>query len=120
MDQGMDFASVAQESLVDTLGETPSEVLFKMIGKMGVSRPEVFIDRISRVLGEGSRDLLSAVEGYATRWRELRVEAAPESAYESLMGSLAQVAAFQTNNGGTILLHNHRVKDEFGLYAEDS
>jgi hypothetical protein len=118
IEEGMDFATVTEETLVDTLGESPSEVLFKMIGKSGVTQPELFVDRVSRVLGEGAKTVFASVEDYAERWRELgsRIQ---ESPFESLMGSLVQISQVQTENAGTILLHDHRIKDQLGVYAED-
>jgi hypothetical protein len=118
MEEGMDFAIVAQETLVDTLGESPSEVLFKMIGKAGVSQPELFVSRVSVILGEGAVNILASIEVKAVRWRELVLET-HESAYESLMGSLVHVYEVQTENSGTVLLHDHRIKDQLGTYAED-
>ena len=119
MDEGMDFAVVAQETLVDTMGETPSQVLFKVIGKAGIMRPDLFAQRVSQFFEEGASDLLAAVESRALKWREIGSVAVTASAYESLMGTLISVASYSSYNSGTVLLHDHRIKDELGSYAED-
>ncbi len=119
MEEGMNFAEVAQESLADNRGESPSEVLFKMIGKAGVMQPEPFVARVSSVLGEGARTIFASIEDRADRWRELSAESVPASAYESLMGSLVVVCQGQAGGSATALLHDHRIRDQLGTYAED-
>jgi hypothetical protein len=120
MAEGMNFAEVAQETVAESMGESPSEVLFKMIGKEGVARPELFVQRIESMLGEGVTAILSLIEERAGRWRELRsLESPAVSTYESIMQNLIQVTEVRGGSSVTVLLHDHRIKDQLDSYAED-
>jgi hypothetical protein len=120
MAEGMNFAEVAQETVAESMGGSPSEVLFKMIGKEGVMRPELFVERIESILGEGVTAILSLIEERAGRWRELTsIESPSASPFESIMQNLIQMHEVRSGNSVTVLLHDHRIKDQLDTYAED-
>lgn len=119
MEEGMNFAEVVQETLADTLGRSPSQILFKMIGKNRAMRPELFVERVPLFLEDGARGILAAVERRAHRWREVGANEEPASAYESLLGTLVTAQEIPVPSSGVVLLHNHRIRDQLGSYAED-
>ncbi len=57
---GMSFETVAKETLLKTVGESPSEALFFWLGTRAIKDPGLFAKKLTRILGVGATVLLNA------------------------------------------------------------
>ena len=117
-----DFEFVVRYALRRILGESPSEVLLMTMNVRALEEPRVFVSTLSRLFGVGARSVFMSIESYVGEALQARRTAATgQSAYSTLASGIGLGKGPAATDGHrTRLLHDHRIKDEFGRYASDS
>lgn len=116
-----EFESVVVYSLRRVMGESPSEVFEMTIGPRAMEDPVLFVSAVSKSFGAGARSVYLAIESYLDEALAAKRE---RLSREDPFSSLAAVIARSGNSSGgeyrSRVLHDPRVKDQFGLYASDA
>jgi hypothetical protein len=108
---GLDFKSVAQETLRGVLGEGPSEVLIGFVGVAALKDARTFVTRLARVFSDGMAVICGLIIENGEASLASPVESSQISTFESLMREMKPKSAGEHESKGNYL-HDHRKKDE--------
>jgi hypothetical protein len=118
-----DFESVVRYSLRKILGESSSEVLFMTLGRRAFEDPRIFEAAVTRMFGTGAESICRSIESYAAEgsW-SARVEGVYEATHEALASDILSANRFRKKEETkrSVILHDQRIKDEFGQYSSDA
>ena len=117
---GLDFPTHARQALSDVLGPAASETFAFLLGKEAFHDPGLFAREVARFLGGGSLSICNVLAKRAIEDFGGSEDAPAVKALEARMPHFELSAKFEPPQKETPPLHDHRIKDELGNYAEDS
>jgi len=112
---GIDFEALAREALTGKFGGA-TDVMLRDLSPDALGEPEYFVKELSKIFGRGAVAIYEPIEKYVDLGLYGPEQDSP------VLGLLRQLG--QTQSGGmepdTILLHQHRIKDEEGNYPDNA
>ncbi len=109
--KNVDFGEVASETLREVLGDTPSQVLYMMLGGAAMKRPPLFARGLSRIFGEGAVAIFNAIAMHADGDGHGRNGESQPSRYESIVQKLGTPSSKENRKAS--YLHDHRLKEDW-------
>jgi hypothetical protein len=107
--QGIPFPEVLQTNLPLVLGEVPSDVLLRWVGRKARSQPKRFAKVISKMFGPSSRRIITGLEERLDPQSMLEVHEEPEEPFQALIDSIERADA--ARSGPPRYLDKNRWKD---------
>jgi hypothetical protein len=114
---GPDFAALAKDTLLETMGEAGSSVLLVGVDKATLGQPARFAQAMSRFFGAGATSVLKMIVSRASERSKGPAEVNPGGSLESALAEGPE-ARFGVAAIRQYYLHDQRTKDELDEYRE--
>ena len=95
--QGIPFAEVLQTNLPLVLGQVPSDVLLRWVGRKGRSQPRRFAKIVSKMFGPSGKRIITGLEERFSPQEMLAVEKEPEEPFQALIDAIERADASKSN-----------------------
>jgi len=95
--QGIPFTEVLQTSLPMVLGEAPSEVLLRWVGRKARSQPKHFAKAVSKMFGPSGRRIITGIEDRFSPQDMLATDEEPEEPFQALIDAIEKSDAGKSN-----------------------
>ena len=95
--QGIPFAEVLQTNLPLVLGEVPSDVLLRWVGRKGRSQPRRFAKIISKMFGPSGKRIITGLEERFSPQEMLAINEEPEEPFQALIDAIERADASKSN-----------------------
>lgn len=112
---GIDFEALARESLTGKFGGA-TEVLLRDLTPTALREPERFVNELSEIFGQGVNGILEPIVRYVDMGLYHPKYDTPLLELLRQLGPSQAVVADQNQ----IVLHDQRIQDEQGNYADDA
>jgi len=86
--QGIPFPEVLQQSLPMVLGEGPSEVLLRWVGRKARSQPKHFAKAVAKMFGPSGRRIITGIEDRFSPEDMLETDEEPEEPFQALIDAI--------------------------------
>ncbi len=86
--QGIPFAEVLQTNLPAVLGEAPSGVLLRWVGRSARSQPKRFAKVVSKMFGPSGKRIVTGLESSLDPERMLEAHREPEEPFQSVIDAI--------------------------------
>ena len=106
--QGIPFTQVLQADLPLVLGEVPSDVLLRWVGRRARSQPKQFVKIVGKMFGPSGKRIITGLEGRLDPEKLLEVEKDPDEPFQSLIEAIQRADAGKPN--ATVFLDKDRWK----------
>ena len=112
---GIDFQALAREALAGKFGGA-TEVVLRDLSPEALEQPERFVNELTRIFGRGAMGFYEPI----TKYVDLGLYS--QAGNSPIMGLLRQLGPPEEGESetGKTLLHEHRIKDEEGNYADNA
>ena len=92
--QGILFPEILQTNLPSVLGDAPSEVLLRWVGKKARSQPKQFVKVVAKMCGPSGKRIVTGLEARFSPQDMLEVREEPEAPFQALIDTIerAEVA----------------------------
>jgi hypothetical protein len=112
---GIDFQELAREALVAKFGGA-ADVLLRDLSGRALNEPSYFVEEMSRIFGRGAMGFYEPIIKYADQGLYGRSQDSP------ILSLLRQLGPSLSANSSQdpVFLHEHRIKDEEGNYADNA
>ena len=112
---GIDFEDLAREALTGKFGGA-TDVLLRDLSPTALREPEYFVKELSRIFGNGAMGVYEPIVKYV----DLGLYGSKRDS--PVLGLLRQLGPAQGEDPSTnrAFLHEHRIKDEEGNYADNA
>jgi len=91
--KGVPFTEVLQTDLPMILGQVPSDVLLRWVGKRARSQPKRFVNTINVMFGKSGRKIIVGLQDALNPDKMLEVHEPPEEKFQSLIDAIEQADA---------------------------
>jgi len=91
--RGIPFAEVLQTDLPSVLGQVPSDVLLRWVGKKARSQPKRFVNTINEMFGKSGKKIIVGLQDALDPDKMLEVQEPPEEKFQSLIDAIQQADA---------------------------
>ena len=91
--RGIPFTEVLQTNLPLVLGQVPSDVLLRWVGKRARSQPKRFANVINEMFGKSGKKIIVGIQDVLDPEKMLEVEERPEEKFQSLIDAIQQADA---------------------------
>ena len=95
--QGIPFAEVLQTNLPLVLGDAPSEVLLRWVGRKARSQPRQFAKTVSKMFGPSGKRIITGLEERYSPEKMLEVHEEPEEPFQALIDAIEMADATKSN-----------------------
>jgi len=95
--QGIPFAEVLQTNLPLVLGDAPSEVLLRWVGRKARSQPRQFAKNVSKMFGPSGKRIITGLEERYRPEEMLEVHEEPEEPFQALIDAIEKADATKSN-----------------------
>ena len=95
--QGIPFPEVLQTNLPMLLGEAPSEVLLRWVGKKARSQPKHFAKVVAKMFGPSGRRIITGLENKFSPADMLQTHEEPEEPFQALFDAIERSDAAKPN-----------------------
>jgi hypothetical protein len=86
--QGIPFPEVLHANLPSVIGDAPSEVLLRWVGKKGRSQPKRFVKAVAETFGPSGKPIIVGLEHVLNPEEMLQAHRAPEEPFKSLIDAI--------------------------------
>jgi len=111
---GIVFEDMAREALVGKFGGA-TDVLLRDLSPQALNNPEPFVRELTKIFGRGAMGVYEPIIKYFEMGLYSQTGDTPVLALLRQLGPSLGGA-----EPGTLLLHEHRIKDEEGNYADNA
>ena len=91
--KGVPFTEVLQTDLPMILGQVPSDVLLRWVGKRARSQPKRFVNTINEMFGKSGRKIIVGLQDALNPDKMLEVHEPPEEKFQSLIDAIEKADA---------------------------
>jgi len=91
--RGIPFAEVLQTELPLVLGQVPSDVLLRWVGKRARSQPKRFVNNINEMFGKSGKKIIVGLQDALDPDKMLQVQEPSEEKFQSLIDAIQQADA---------------------------
>ena len=91
--RGIPFTEVLQTDLPLVLGQVPSDVLLRWVGRRGRSQPKRFVNTINEMFGKSGKKIIVGLQDALDPEKMLIVEEQPEEKFQSVIDAIQQADA---------------------------
>jgi len=91
--QGIPFTEVLQTNLPMVLGQVPSDVLLRWVGRRARSQPKRFVNTINGMFGKSGKKIIVGLQDALDPAKMLEVEEPSEEKFQSLIDAIQQADA---------------------------
>jgi len=91
--RGIPFTEVLQTDLPLVLGQVPSDVLLRWVGRRGRSQPKRFVNTINDIFGKSGKKIIVGLQNALDPEKMLQVEEQPEEKFQSVIDAIQQADA---------------------------
>jgi len=91
--KGVPFTEVLQTDLPMVLGQVPSDVLLRWVGKRARSQPKRFVNTINEMFGKSGRKIIVGLQDALNPDKMLEVHEPPEEKFQSLIDAIEKADA---------------------------
>ena len=95
--QGIPFPEVLQTNLPKLLGEGPSEVLLRWVGKKARNQPKRFAKVVAKMFGPSGRRIITGLEERFSPQDMLQTHEEPEEPFQALIDAIERSDAAKPN-----------------------
>jgi hypothetical protein len=95
---GIPFPEVLRTYLPSVLGEVPSDVLVRWVGRKARSQPKRFVKVVDKMFGPSGKRIITGLEGRLDPEKMLEVEKDPNEPFQSLIEAIQQADAGKPNS----------------------
>jgi len=92
-EQGIPFTEVLQTDLPVVLGQVPSDVLLRWVGRKARSQPKRFVKSINEMFGKSGKKIIVGLQDVLDPERMLEVQTPQEDKFQSLIDAIQQADA---------------------------
>jgi hypothetical protein len=112
---GIGFEALAREALAGKFGGA-TDVLLRDLSPQALDDPELFVRELNRIFGRG------AIAVYEPMIKYVDMGLYSQTANSPVLALLRQLGPSlgAEGEGGGVLLHQHRIKDEQGNYSDNA
>ena len=100
--QGIPFPEVLQTNLPMVLGEAPSEVLLRWVGRKGRSQPKGFAKVVAKMFGPSGKRIITGLEDRFSPQDMLQTHEKPEEPFQALIDAIEKSDAAKPNRPRTL------------------
>jgi len=91
--KGIPFTEVLQTDLPLVLGQVPSDVLLRWVGKRARSQPKRFVNTINEMFGKSGKKIIVGLQDALNPDKMLEVHEPPEEKFQSLIDAIEKADA---------------------------
>ena len=88
--QGIPFAEVLSTDLPLVIGEAPSEVLMRWVGKGGRSQPKRFVKAVNEMFGKSGKRIIIGLENQLDPEKMLDARKEPEEPFQAVIDAIRE------------------------------
>jgi hypothetical protein len=110
--RGIPFTEILQTNLPVVLGQLPSDVLLRWVGRRARSQPKRFVNTINEMFGKSGKKIIVGLQDVLDPDKMLEVEGPPEEKFQALIDAIQQADA--ANSVPLKFLDKDRWKDFSG------
>lgn len=111
---GIGFEALAREALVGKFGGA-TDVLLRDLSPQALDDPELFVRELTAIFGRGAMGVFEPMVKYVDMGLYSQATDSPVLALLRQLGPSLGGA-----EGGSVFLHEHRIKDEQGNYSDNA
>lgn len=91
--QGIDFRAILKADLPAVLGEVPSGVLLRWVGKKAKANPKTFVKTVNKIFGRSGRQIIVGLQEIQDQGRMVVAEKSLEEEFQPLIDAINQADA---------------------------
>jgi hypothetical protein len=91
--RGIPFTEVLQTELPLVLGQVPSDVLLRWVGKKARSQPKRFVNTVNEMFGKSGKKIIVGLQDALDPEKMLKVEEPTEDKFQSVIDAIQQADA---------------------------
>ena len=96
---GIPFPEVLDTYLPSVLGEVPSDVLVRWVGKKARSQPKRFVKTVGKMFGPSGKRIITSLEGRLDPEKMLEPEVADDEPFQSMIDAIQRAAPGMISQG---------------------